>query len=118
MPVHYNSPLSVLNTGEEALFVCTEEIHFFSYTSGGSGSTGYWTMNPALHPNLNTVVVCQLGSREGAPVIELYKAKYNGSIVQSNGTYEVLLNNVQHVGYTTLGWVAFTGNRNPVHYFP
>lgn len=118
MPVQYSTPLSTINPTDEALFVYTQQGYFFTYAIGGLGSTGYWTMSPALHPNLDTVVVCQLGSRANAPVLELYKAKYNGHVLQPDGTYEVLLANVQHIGYTSLGWVDFVGNRNPVNYFP
>src|ERR1043166_3860444 len=104
----------LLQPGETGLFVFTDGSHF-TFNPDGSGSTGFWVIDPTRH--VDRVVVVREQLRGDQRFIELFTARHDGVIGPEDGRYTVRLLDVQLAGSTDHTWKEFAhAGQNPVRY--
>jgi hypothetical protein len=110
----FDTAQELLQPGETGLFVYTDGRHF-TVNADGSGSTGFWVINPTRQ--VDRVVVVREEFRGGQRFAELFTARHDGIIGPEDGRYTVRLLDVQLAGSTDRTWKEFAdAGQNPVRY--
>ena len=110
----FDTAQELLQPGETGLFVLTDGRHF-TINPDGSGSTGFWVINPTRQ--VDRVIVFRQELRDGQRFVELFTARYDGVVGPEDGRYTVRLLDVQVAGSTARSWQEFAdAGQNPVRY--
>ena len=111
----FDTVQELLQPGETALCVLTDGRNF-TFHPDGSGSTGFWKINPVRQADC--VVVFRQGLRHGQRYVELFTAQHDGVVgANEEGRYTIKLLNMQLVDSTEHSWQKFANaGQNPVRY--
>jgi len=110
----FNTAQELLQPGQTGMFVHTDGRHF-TYNADGSGSTGFWVINPSRQVDRVVVVLDEF--RRGKRIVELFTARHDGVVGPKDGRYTVKLIDVQLAGSTDRTWKEFANaGQNPVRY--
>jgi len=104
-----------LKPGETALCIYTEG-HNLSINADGSGSSGWWVLDPDREVDR---VVIYLKASEDRITNDIYVGDPDDidGPRQEDGRYRVLLANLQLVGHTDANWYSFAAaGQNPIRY--
>ncbi len=103
----FDKAQELLKPGEIGLFFLTDS-RYFKHKPDGSGSTGFWRIDPTRHVDL--VVVFHKQIRDGQHFAELFIARHEGVVgPREDGKYTVLLRDVKLAGSTDHSWQEFVG---------
>ena len=106
----------LLSPGETAIVIFTDGSNFHQ-AANGSGSTGYWVLDPARKYD-KVIIYVRNATTQSNDVYVAEKVNVNGPI--NNGRYELVLQHIHLTGTTDANWREFAelanGAQNPIRY--
>jgi hypothetical protein len=112
--VEYSNAEQVLRPGEVGLFIFTEGLHL-TLRPDGTGTTGYWRIDPRRRVEWVVIYKRPLGSDVGGELLLARPGDFEGPT--SEDRYLINLRQVVATGVTRANWRDFAAaGANPIRY--